>query len=584
MYKLKMNSSNSIYRPLRFETFEQRLMMASLQGLDNIGEFDNPGIVLVSAKQHSESGNPKSGIWVDIDTDSDNTGIVDRSDVEDIREHHSAINNSVIGKRIFLNIDDDNSNGVPDLDESIGKYDRRRFLDNDLARIEFSISDEVAELGSGYQVTIKHGSGLRIFSEADRSVFKNGDGKESIGRYEFVIGKDELPSYAFVEGITVSEPDTNSDNHDVIWEVEQTNPTHVDDLVSASDAITFSVEPIVWPFTNQTVDWQNQHSSEWNGLELGRGWYIDKALEDYLIDPDDKGTVESVHPNCMPWKVHPESRLQSCEEPSYFPTVNKELSETERRGTDELAKTTKSFGPNVVVDLEYGFESRGVYPNGYVHVIRSKPKLSFVGNSGIKYVAFQDDKGKNHLSKDNPDATLCQSGSCREFSILDMSSLVSLATNTHQQQSIFQQFESGITLIGILLESQINKSSNELAPAVKSTRTLPQFSHPFVLEGLTSLMTGVRYGESISEAFKDFTPKVKDDVEIQDYVNALKSNHKRAAGLMKLEFKHAVVQSYLNNQLVYEGVNDRVADTRFYLQSHWGSGVVFDSMNIDLPS
>ena len=52
-----------------------------------------------------------------FDTDSDNDGYVDRSSAEDALEDVAGSGIDEVGKRIFVNKDDDNENGVADTED-----------------------------------------------------------------------------------------------------------------------------------------------------------------------------------------------------------------------------------------------------------------------------------------------------------------------------------------------------------------------------------------------------------------------------------------------------------------------------------
>ena len=70
-----------------------------------------------------------------FDTDSDNDGYVNRSSAEDALEDVAGNGVNQVGKRIFINKDDDNKNGVADTEDDADDYSTD---DNDFAEIKLA--------------------------------------------------------------------------------------------------------------------------------------------------------------------------------------------------------------------------------------------------------------------------------------------------------------------------------------------------------------------------------------------------------------------------------------------------------------
>jgi hypothetical protein len=128
----------------------------------------------------------------------------------------------------------------------------------------------------------------------------------------------------------------------------------------ASDAVKFSVEPIVWPDANAvTEDLKNTRTDQWPGLALGAAWYISSSLEG-IIDGF-RGRIETIHPD----------------------TTQDGKPAASSDGPD--ATTTKSYPNGFVMEIDYFFETSRNGPWGYIQAFGKPKKLSFVGNSGIKF-------------------------------------------------------------------------------------------------------------------------------------------------------------------------------------------------------
>jgi hypothetical protein len=185
------------------------------------------------------------------------------------------------------------------------------------------------------------------------------------------------------------------------------------------------------------------------------------------------------------------------------------------------------------MEFEYSFEASRNPPNGYVHH-PSQTKLSFVGNSGVKFGG-------------------------KEVAILDVAKMVAEGGGL----AAFDPDEgggingSGVVSIG-----------------------------PYASEDLSKLMTGVAYaGDYEKMADNPNEPNVPGSAD--DYFELLENNVAHTNGQMKIDVTKTgddyVLEVYLDES---ENWSYRDADfplssfTTLDLQSHWGSGVIFTSMDI----
>ena len=308
-------------------------------------------------------------VW-DIDTDSDNDGDVDRSDAEDDLEAVSGNDIGEVGKRIFLNTDDDNKNGKADTEDAKSDYTggTNNFTDNDFAKIVLDVGGDLPLKEAGDKLYLIADAGLHLFADTQKTLLAdatNAPGSSTAEVYIWTVGTDTFGDGTqtfYVEGAAVGA-------HEVRWELQKPNGT-----VVASDVVEINVEKIVYPYQNQTHgNWNDRPTSEWDGLNVADAWWMDKTLEDYIKSPGEKGELATIHPN--------------------FGTMAKDYPGGDVSGPDSTS--TDTFGNGFTMEFDFVFDrTRGDGTNGYVAIDRDgngpgtpRQKLSFVGNSGLKFGA-----------------------------------------------------------------------------------------------------------------------------------------------------------------------------------------------------
>jgi hypothetical protein len=115
-------------------------------------------------------------------------------------------------------------------------------------------------------------------------------------------------------------------------------------------------------------------------------------LEDYINSPGDRGSIRTIYPDKLVEGVPTRSDLG---EDALSSTV----------GPSEVGGT---YPNGFVVKFDYSFETSRNSPTGYVQAEGKPEKLSFVGNSGVKFGAYQ------------------ATGKAVEAAILDVDSMVEL--------------------------------------------------------------------------------------------------------------------------------------------------------------
>jgi len=292
----------------------------------------------------------------DIDTDSNNTGVigdeVDGVPEEDIEEDEA--------KRIFVNKDDDNKNGIPDGSPQDGDV---TITDNDFAktRLDHGLPAGTDFSGMVLRLTLQNGLDWwpgskisQILATAPSTILDNGfgiplDGSADIGGVPVAV-HSLFPAHIFIEGLETGGASATLELVD--------NGT-----VAGDDVVKYSVETIVWPFMDQPVDWQKSATDSWKGIALGEAWYIDKALVEYITAPGEQGSIRTLYP----------------EVPGTPPVA------LNGEGPDSYSTEAYPDGFTLTCKFEYdsGYvqadtNGSGAYDAGDAH------KLSFFANSGIK--------------------------------------------------------------------------------------------------------------------------------------------------------------------------------------------------------
>ncbi len=123
---------------------------------------------------------------VDLDTDSDNRGVIEHSQLEDDDEMAAP------GKILRYNADDDNANDVEDRLESPLTGPAGLVEDDDLYPVELAVGVMTPQM-DGFTLEISHSATLKLWD--DRS-------KSDATSLTYTIGTDTIPSTFFMEGFS----------------------------------------------------------------------------------------------------------------------------------------------------------------------------------------------------------------------------------------------------------------------------------------------------------------------------------------------------------------------------------------------
>lgn len=286
-----------------------------------------------------------------------------------------------------------------------------------------------------------------------------------------------------------------------------------------SGKLKINVEKMVYPFQNQGANWSTQDTTQWKGLAVGEAWYIDKALVDYIKNsdltvPGNQGKLETRRP-----------------EPGSPPLASKAIF---RKDNDSYCTPYVTYAQGFTMEFDYSFaKDHGDPSTGYVQVEGKGHQVSFVGNSGVKF-------GK-------------VAGSDFEVNILDVQSMfLDGTTNGHRLQV----------------------QDNGDIKIIQDPENPKPFSEP-----LSKLMVGVRYGgdyRNMKDWDRDTNP-----TNAADFESILDQNRRRA-GRMKIEVTQAdgtyLVKVSIDGVTTYEETGISLVTELPHLQSHWGSGVVFENV------
>jgi hypothetical protein len=342
-------------------------------------------------------------------------------------------------------------------------------------------------------------------------------------------GVGNFPSVLYVEG-------TKLGDRSVFWQLR-----NAEGAVVHADTVIVTVEEVVWPFnTQEHDDWSARPTSEWVGLKIAAAWWTEKALIDYILVPNEKGTVATIHPDMAGQRAQADGADSSCTEP---------------------------YGTDVTIAFDYAFDRRGGNEYGYVQADlpnhraadakvnpddvddNGKPnpgdrvKLSFVSNSGIKF------------------------GGDKEVAILDTERLIALA--------------GGLDAFQLDQNAPRGPKGIDAAGKVDIMRTVFGALHDFEDEPLTRLMSGILYNSAFA-AINDFQPADPAAPVSQDFIDDLQRNaaRQKASNRMEIIFSGTALTVNINGEQVYHDAAAGLALGRFDLQAHWGSGVVFSKMDV----
>ena len=419
-------------------------------------------------------------IWpsVDIDTDSDNNRIVNRSLDEDVIEDHP----DHLGKRIFVNWDDDNENGKADVEDAVPLTSP----DEDLAeaKLDFGLSTYAGVEAMNWFCTIRRrresGARLKRSWRVPNTI--------QWQTYTWTIGSGwikqrSLPMSVYVEGIEVAAST-------LTWTLQP----HGGAALARTLSNSASKHCLALP-QQKYPNWNERTTSDWNGIKLAPAWYIDKALVDYVNTPQEKGLIQTIHPDKTVDGVPTRSNVGA-----------NELSST--AGPTEVGG---EYPYGFVMEFDYSFETARNPDWGYIQAEGKLPKLSFVGNSGVKFGVLQS------------------TGAPLETAILDVKSMVRLGGNL----TAFDPSRGGIDDDGIV--------TIPIQPPDPAT---------YQPEPLNRLMTGVIYGgdyRGMADNPSHLLVPPADPADAYEYYATLSNNYNRTNAHMKIDVARV-------NETVY-GVN-----------------------------
>jgi hypothetical protein len=243
-------------------------------------------------------------------------------------------------------------------------------------------------------------------------------------------------------------------------------------------------------------------------------------------------------------------------EKKYIETIHPDLENGKRssdKGNDDDSRSTEGYSVGRTLEFDYEFDRRG-YDFGYVQAdIRNwtnpdarnsaldRVKLSFVGNSGIKF----------------------QEGSGPEVSVFDTQGMIDLA--------------GGIGAFDYSVGSPTGHKGLNADGIVDIANNFRGISHDFEDEPLSRLLNGVVYGGQYSKmADTSFlTPSTTNA-----FKSALSQNSGRI-GRMTIETSASTgLTVKIGNAVVYRDVTNVSELGYFLVQTHWASGVRFKNMRV----
>ena len=299
-----------------------------------------------------------------------------------------------VGKRIFVNRDDDNQNGQADVYDFLSDYtlpDPDR-ADNDFAEIKFDVGVDLSDFENHYLYLIAS-KGLNIWADTKKTEIaldpndhallfdtkdvndypKPGDLKTTDPTHDvyfWKIGPDTTFSEKtfYVEGTDVGRQ--------VVWWQLRT-PSNA---ILLQDVIEINVEKIVWPFEpdcqvkvgqfgglEPNLGWYEENTENWEGFALKGPWRMESALVDIILS-EGSGIAATIYPN--------EENGTACSSGAPMSAINGDYG---------------GFENGFTLELDYDFDtSRGDGTTGWVKIIANNVdrfKISNVGNSGVKFGA-----------------------------------------------------------------------------------------------------------------------------------------------------------------------------------------------------
>jgi len=213
---------------------------------------------------------------VDIDTDSDNTGTINRSDHEEEVENQA----NEPGKIVLLNNDDDNGNNQSDMDEVDASGNPLVYSqpDDDLTQVILDFGLVSYDGLDGCALRLTASDGLRIWGDQLRNL-PDGATVQGTGynQYEWMIPagttSDPFPGSVYVEGIATGR-------QWVTWELSGSSGQ-----VLASDTVVFTVID----FGLASVDLEATDAARKHDITRDTGGVYDDVE---WVDPSPDGTLQ----------------------------------------------------------------------------------------------------------------------------------------------------------------------------------------------------------------------------------------------------------------------------------------------------
>ena len=432
-------------------------------------------------------------------------------------------------ERIFINKDDDNKNGVPDVDDDSSDYGLT-YEDNDFAEIQINLGINLNHF-NGYKVRIES-SGLELYSSRKKErdsmpVAPWADPQSGVYEWTIADGQIAMPTTLYAEGVLTGQ-------RWVCCTLLRSDGEYVID----EDEIEINVEKIVWP-SNETDaanmgdpdNWANQNSENWNGFEVGEAWEINKSLCE-IINGDDSD-IRTRYPEkrdagwCNVWE-----------------------------GTGDY-KTTKADLPSgdFTVTVNYAFQEApdGRTINSFADTTKDYIKPGFHINSGI-----------------------CIGNT--EIQIFNSAALASL---------LDAEDTGGTVVLDGNSSARIYAYDDESTKKVWLTQSVggPPPSDPDLSESYSGLVNAILYNKS-GRTDADFIAYDSNDNEVDLNTFSAVTNA-RMGGTITIvvrpddEYKLAITCSDVTYRYKALPPTSTQADAnKITLQSHWGSGVVFTNVSI----
>ena len=473
-------------------------------------------------------------VKLDIDVDSDNNDTLNRSALEDAIEDRDGNGVGQVGKRVFINMDDDNKNGEPDHGDSKPDYLRHDLHDKDFAETKL---DAAAVDGlQGYSLWLGVPTGSSAWGDDQKTYLRDvadpPDGGINVPWdpyynavygtwYYWNIGAEgvSFPATVFVERWTLNEAK-------VFWRLVEPGGSGANngDVVER-DTVEVNAEWAVWPNQDPSAEWDpGENTLQWNGFRLAPGWYIQKSLGQII-----NGSIGYIRTE------YPEETETGQWEGTGNQNSNATLDLAELCGTEEWEDAV-----TVRIEVTYAFEqSPNITVGQFVDTTYSKYKEGFFHNSGVKIE------------------------NCAEIQIYDTASLLDAIDNGHD---------------GIIEGNSVTIShdpGNDIETGEVLLRHTGSQSGDWLAESVNALITGIPYAA---------TPKPSGITYREWLDSAPTGGHTMIIDVSrgdddKYDFSVKIDE---DDPIEYSDISPSGTPDpgMLYLQSHWGGGVTFTSAKV----